>query len=133
MKPLNESLATDGIQKRIELMQSNTSEVMGAIGQVTQIIREISSVSHSIVSSVEKQSATIIEISKDMKEPNLFANDIAENISETANNHLKITSNIKGVDSGTQQATQGISLIKNSIDELTGMINQLNKIVNKLK
>lgn len=127
------SQATDDIQKRIELMQTNTSEVIGAIGQVTQIIREINSVSQSIVSSVEEQSATITEISKNMNEANLFANDIAGNVSETANSFLEITSNIKGVDSGTQQAAEGIGLIKNSIDELTGMIDQLNKIVNKFK
>ena len=64
---------------------------------------------------------------------NLFANDIGGNISDTANKFLEITSKIKCVDSGTQQAAEVIGFIKNSIDELTGMIDQSNKIINQFK
>ncbi|MFQ5482338.1 MAG: methyl-accepting chemotaxis protein, partial [Nitrospinaceae bacterium] len=56
--------ATEDIGKRVLDIQNNTQNAVGAIGEITQVINQISDISSTIASSVEEQTATTNEMSR---------------------------------------------------------------------
>ena len=69
--------AADEIKLLVREMQSNTKNAVKAISDIDSIIDNVNMISHTIVSSVEEQSATVNEIAKNMGSANKSASSIA--------------------------------------------------------
>ena len=75
------SKATEDIISRIENIQEDTEQAVGAIEEVTNIIAQISESQNAIAGAVEEQTAMTSEISRNIAEVAQGSSNIAENIS----------------------------------------------------
>jgi methyl-accepting chemotaxis protein len=58
--------ATEGIQNRINEIQSNTTQAVKAIGQITGIVQDLSGISGQIAGTVKEQTTVTNEIAQNM-------------------------------------------------------------------
>ncbi|MFT5523726.1 MAG: hypothetical protein ACI9HK_001674 [Pirellulaceae bacterium] len=78
------SKATEDIIRRIETIQSDTREAVGAIGEVSEIISRINENQNAIAGAVEEQSAMTSEISRNIADVAAGSSEIAQNITLVA-------------------------------------------------
>jgi len=125
--------ATDQIGTQIEAMQSNTTNAVAAIEAITKVIQEINDISHTIVSAVEEQSATVNEIAKSVGGASQAAGEIARNVGESAKGLTEVSSNIQGVNKAAADTSGGVLNIRQSAQELSKLAAGLQKIVGQFK
>lgn len=125
--------ATGEIARQIEEMQSSTDTAVKAIERITKEVEEVDTISQTIVSSVEEQSATINEISKNMSGAGSASTEIARNVSESAKGLSEVSNNIQGVNSAAQSTAQGVAQLRNGAQELARLSAGLRNIVGQFK
>lgn len=125
--------ATGQIKKLVNEMQNNTDNAVDAIAKIDGIIGDVNTISHTIVSAVEEQSATISEISNNMSSVNTSAKSIASNVNTSAHGIKEIMTLIVDVDSSLKETTSSVSVIKGSTDQLAKIVEGLNTIIMKFK
>jgi methyl-accepting chemotaxis protein len=76
--------ATQEISERIGSIQTDTSNAVAAMGQISQVIVRISEIQDGIAAAVEEQSATTIEITRSVAEAAMGSSEIANNVSGVA-------------------------------------------------
>jgi methyl-accepting chemotaxis protein len=109
------SRATEDIGQKIEAIQSDTRGAIETIGHISQIIGHINNISYTIASAVEQQTATTVEISR--------------NVTEAAKGSGEIAQNITSVAKAAQSTTQGASNTHEAAGELSRMAAELQQIV----
>ena len=87
--------ATEDISQRIEAIQTGSEGAVAGIGKVSRIIDKVNEISNTIASSVEEQTVTTTEISR--------------NITEVARGSTEIAENINGVTQAAQGTSKGAS------------------------
>ena len=111
--------ATEDISNKIQAIQTDTKNSVGAIRGITSVISKINDISNSIASAVEEQTAT--------------TNEISRNINEAATGATEIARNITGVAEAAQGTAQGANDSKGAATELSKMAAELQGIVNQFK
>ncbi len=86
--------ATEDIRRRIEGIQSSTGQAVRSIGEITEVIKKVNDVSHTIASAVEEQSITTREIAKNVAETSTAAATVARGVAESASVTREIAKNI---------------------------------------
>ena len=76
--------ATEDIRRRIEGIQTSTSQAVRSIGEITEVIKKVNEVSRTIASAVEEQSITTREIAKNVAETSTAAQTVARGVAESA-------------------------------------------------
>ena len=76
--------ATDDIREKIQGIQTDTTEAVEAIAEITMTINEINDIQTTIASAVEEQSVTTAEIGRTMTEAARGSAEIAQNITGVA-------------------------------------------------
>ncbi|SDY92469.1 methyl-accepting chemotaxis protein [Micromonospora pattaloongensis] len=76
--------ATEDISRRVEAIQSDTSNAVAAIGEISKIIAKINDYQVTIASAVEEQTATTGEMSRSVGDAAQGSGDIATNIAGVA-------------------------------------------------
>jgi methyl-accepting chemotaxis protein len=109
--------ATEDISRKIEAIQSETQGAVTAIGQISTLIGQIDSVSNTIASAVEEQTAT--------------TNEIGRNLAEAVKGSSEIAQNITGVAQAAQSTTAGASDTQRAAKALSEMASQLQALVSK--
>ena len=84
--------ATEDISRKIEAIQGDTKNAVGAIGQISEVIKQVNDISNTIAAAVEEQNAT--------------TNEMARNVGEAAKGSGEITKNIGGVAEAAQEHDQ---------------------------
>jgi methyl-accepting chemotaxis protein len=102
--------ATEDISQRIEAIQTDTQGAVAAITDITTVINQINDIQNTIASSVEQQSATTSEISRNVVETAKGSSDIAQNISIVAQNAQAATT---GANNTAQAATELVQIAVN--------------------
>jgi methyl-accepting chemotaxis protein len=105
--------ATEDIRTQVTGMQDNTQQAVQAIEEIVQIINQINTISGSIAASVEEQTATTNQISKNVGDAARGAEDVSQNIQQAAQGATEVSLNI-------QEAVQGVVAIARNINELAG-------------
>ncbi len=72
--------ATEDISRRVEMIQSDTSNAVSAIGQIGQIISRINDFQLSIATAVEEQNANVIEMNRSVIEASTAVTQITDHI-----------------------------------------------------
>jgi methyl-accepting chemotaxis protein len=72
--------ATEDISRRVEMIQSDTSNAVSAISEIGQIIARINEFQLTIASAVEQQTATTTEMNRSVNEASTGVTEIAANI-----------------------------------------------------
>ncbi len=108
--------ATEDISQKIEAIQTGSRGAVDAIGEVGSIINQINDISNTIASSVEEQTATTNEISRNVSQAARGSSEIAENINGVA----EAASNTAQGASDTSQAAQSLSEMASTLRKLVG-------------
>ena len=111
--------ATEEIKQKIGVIQENTGGAVEAIVGIKDVIDKISHISTVIATAVEQQSATTIEMSR--------------NVTEAAQGASTISSNIKGVAAAAQDTSTNVGEAQTATEHLARMANQLRDQVSRFK
>ena len=103
--------ATEEIRAQVEDMQGNTQQAVKAIDDIVQIIGEINAISGNIAASVEEQTATTNEISKNVGYAARGAAEVARNVQQAASGTNEVSRNV-------QEAVKGVTDISRNINQL---------------
>jgi len=110
--------ATEDISRKIEAIQGDTKNAVGAIGQISEVIKQVNDISNTIANAVEEQNAT--------------TNEMARNVGEAAKGSGEITKNIGGVADAAKSTTQGANDSLKAAQALTKMSGDLRDLVQRL-
>jgi methyl-accepting chemotaxis protein len=103
--------ATDEIIAKVQTIQSDTNGAIEAIGQITEVIGTINESQLTIASAVEEQTATTMDMSR--------------NVAQAANGASEIAQNIGGVAGAASSTTQAVAQARTATDELARMAADL--------
>jgi methyl-accepting chemotaxis protein len=121
------------IQNLIKEVTSSSITAVTAVTKIADVIEEINSISQTIVSAVEEQSVTVNEISKNMAQSNDSAKSIAKNVTSSASNIGKITELIIDVDKSAHETATRVQGIRSSVNSLTKVASELGTAVENFK
>jgi len=110
--------ATEDISRKIEAIQGDTKSAVGAISQISEVIKQVNDISNTIATAVEEQNAT--------------TNEMARNISDAAAGSSEITKNIAGVADAAKSTTQGAEDSHKAAQALAKMSAELRDLVQRL-
>jgi len=111
--------ATEDISRKIEAIQGDAKSAVTAIGQISEVIRQVNDISNTIALAVEEQNAT--------------TNEMARNVSEAARASSEITKNIAGVAGAAQNTAQGANDSAKAAQSLAEMAGTLRELVAQFK
>jgi methyl-accepting chemotaxis protein len=111
--------ATEEISLKIQAIQRDTRSAVGAINEITTVIRRISEIQATIASAVAEQTAA--------------TGEIAHNISDTFAASSEIAKNVSGVAQGAQETESAAAHALESADELTNLAQSLLEMLGVLK
>jgi len=111
--------ATEDISRKIEAIQGDTKNAVGAIGQISGVIKQVNDISNTIATAVEEQNAT--------------TNEMARNVGEAAKGSGEITKNIAGVADAAKSTTQGSEDSLKAAQALSKMSSDLQNLVSQFK
>ncbi|ATX78552.1 Methyl-accepting chemotaxis protein [Mariprofundus aestuarium] len=111
--------ASDDIAKKIEVIQSDTTEAVEAINKINEVIAQVNEYQSTIASAVEEQSAT--------------AGEISRNVADVAQGSGEITHNIAGVAEAAQSTSTGANDTLQASAELSRMAAELQQHVAKFR
>ncbi|ADB77537.1 methyl-accepting chemotaxis protein [Geodermatophilus obscurus] len=109
--------ATEDIARRVEAIQKDTGAAVGAIGEISQIVAQISDRQTTIASAVEEQTAT--------------TNEMSRSVTEAASGAGQIAANISGVSGAADSTTQALTQTRTAVDELSRMAAELRTSVSR--
>jgi methyl-accepting chemotaxis protein len=109
--------ATEEIGRKIEAIQGDTGEAVGAIREIGEIIGQISQIQTTIAGAVEEQTATTNEMSRNVNEAARGAEEIARNIQGMARTAQETN------DGAGQSQTAGRDLSRAAVD-LQALVSQ---------
>jgi len=113
------SEATEGINVKIQAIQSDVEQSIEAIGRITEIIGRIDDIQTTIAASVEEQSA--------------ICDDIRISVNQTASDGASIASSISGVATAARTTSEGTSMTLRAAEDLADMANELEVLVQKFR
>ena len=82
--------ATEGIQNRINEIQSNTNQAVKAIRQITEIVQDLSGINGQIAGTVQEQSQVTNEIAQNMGTASAKVEELKGNIDNLSNRNNNI-------------------------------------------
>jgi methyl-accepting chemotaxis protein len=103
--------ATEDIARRVQAIQGDTDAAVSAIGEISEIVAQISDRQASIASAVEEQTATTQEMSR--------------SVQEAASGTGQIARNITSVSGAADSTTQALTQTRTAVDELSRMAADL--------
>jgi len=107
--------ATEEISQKIEAIQIDTRSAVKAIGDIGAIINQINDIQNTIASSVEEQTAT--------------ANEISRNVADAARGSTEIARNITGVAQAASSTNKGALNCEKSAGDLLKVAEDLQTLV----
>jgi methyl-accepting chemotaxis protein len=111
--------ATETITRRVEAIQSDTTDAVATIGEIGTIIESINSFQLTIASAVEEQSSTTDEINRTLSSAANSASTIANSITEIAD--------------ATEQTSTVVGETSSAADQLSSMSTELTALVGRFK
>jgi len=103
--------ATTDISRRVEMIQSDTSNAVSAISEISQIIGRINDFQLTIASAVEEQTATTHEMNRSVNEASTGVSEIASNIAGVAEASQTTTASV----SDTTRASQDLARLSTEL------------------
>lgn len=111
--------ATEEITQKIQVIQDDAQNAVGAMDEITKVINEVNDLSGTIASAVEEQSAT--------------TNEMSRNVTEAAKGVQEISQNITGVAQAASDTSQGAIATEQTAKKLTSNAELISSLVGKFK
>jgi methyl-accepting chemotaxis protein len=109
--------ATEDISRKIEAIQGDTKNAVGAISHISEVIKQVNDISNTIATAVGEQNAT--------------TNEMSRNVSEAARGSSEITKNISGVAEAAENTAQGANQSNTAAQSLAEMSTKLHQLVSQ--
>ncbi|MET7420822.1 methyl-accepting chemotaxis protein [Dactylosporangium sp. NPDC005555] len=109
--------ATDDIGRRVQAIQLDTEDAVNAIGQIGEVIAQMSEYQHSIAAAVEQQAVT--------------ARTMGHSVDEAAGGSVDIATNIAGVAAATRSTNEGVTSTGEAVDQLARMASDMRGLVSR--
>lgn len=103
--------ATEDISHRVDMIQTQTANAVTAIGQISEIVKQINDFQMTIASAIEEQTAT--------------TNEMSRGVAEAASGAGEIAATIASVASSSADASNVLSQIGLSVAELAQLSSDL--------
>ena len=110
--------ATEDISQKIEAIQQDTRNAVGAIAEISAVIDQINDISNAIAGAVEEQSAT--------------TNEIGRGVGEAAKGTSDIAGNIQAVATAARDTTVGAGNTQRTAADLRHLANKLKTVAEQL-
>ena len=137
----------DDINRRVDNIQSGTSNAVNVIRNVSGIIAMINKSVETIAGNVEKQTRTSSEIASNVAQANTGAkrvadaigevargsNDVSRNAGETAQGAHHVSGNVAAMAVAAREAVQGANQINGYSGDLAKIANELKQSVSRYK
>jgi methyl-accepting chemotaxis protein len=107
--------ATKDISRKIEAIQADTRDAIGAIGKISETIQQIKDISNSIATAIEEQLATSGEIGRNLTEASRGSGEISAGIVKVA----EIARDTAGSSENTQKAAEELARLAAELRGLT--------------
>jgi methyl-accepting chemotaxis protein len=107
--------ATDDIIGRVQAIQADTEDVVTSIGQIREIIERINQMQSGVASAVEQQSATTLEMSR--------------NVGLAADGSDQIARRVEAAATASRGTSRGLQAAQASADQLAGLSRELTQAV----
>ena len=107
------------MSRRIERIQSETSEAIAAIGNIAEHIRRVNDLQNTIASAVEEQATA--------------SNEMTRSISQAANGATTISTGIASVADATRETRADIVAAEKAAAELTELSSDLQRLVARFR
>ncbi|WP_306210442.1 methyl-accepting chemotaxis protein [Actinoplanes sp. RD1] len=111
--------ATEDISRRVQAIQADTGEAVGAIEEITRVISRISDFQTTIASAVEQQTATTAEMNR--------------SVTEAATGTGEVARNITGVASAARETDEGVAQAQATVAQLTRTSADLGEVVARFR
>ncbi|WP_433058871.1 methyl-accepting chemotaxis protein [Dactylosporangium sp. CS-033363] len=111
--------ATDDIGRRVQAIQLDTEDAVGAISQIGEVIAQMSEYQNAIAAAVEEQAVT--------------ARSMSHSVGAAANGSTEIAGTIAGVADATELTNQGVSSTGDAVDQLAAMASEMRVLVARFK
>lgn len=111
--------AAEEVSRRIERIQSETSEAIAAIGNIAEHIRRVNDLQNTIASAVEEQATA--------------SNEMTRSISQAANGATTISTGIASVADATRETRADIVAAEKAAAELTELSSDLQRLVARFR
>jgi methyl-accepting chemotaxis protein len=111
--------ATDDITQRVNTIQADTANAVGAIERIAEIVGRISDYQTVIAAAVEEQTATTQEMSR--------------NVVEAANSSREIATSIAGVAAASATTTSGAGMSREAAADLAQIGGELHALVARFR
>jgi len=125
--------ATDDIRRRIEAMQASTSDAVGSMQEISQVITRVNTLSREIAQAVDNQKQTTRQIASDISTTVAAAESVAYGINETAIASREITQSIARVDQNLAKTTAGANDSQTAGEELSRLASQMQMMVSQFR
>lgn len=117
--------AAEDIARKIEGVQTNTHQAVDVIQNVSQVIREINTLSGRISTSVEKQSQAAGMISRNVAEANKGVGDIARSIAEVAKAARDMSRNVGEAAAAANDVSRNVGESARAATSISGDIHSV--------
>jgi methyl-accepting chemotaxis protein len=111
--------ATETIAERVSAIQVDSTEAVGAIRAIRDVIEQLNGISTSIAGAVEEQAATTTQI--------------GQSVTEVAGRNGQISSTVAAVAEGARNTTSAISEVGKATSELARMAAELDRLVGRFQ
>lgn len=127
------SQATDEIRQRITGIQESTTATIGEIGQVMQVIEEVSDFVSTIAAAVEEQSVATREIAENVGQASLGIQEVNENVAQASMVTGEIARDIVQVSDASGRISTNSTELKQNSENLSLLAGALEQLVQKFK
>ncbi|MEA2059959.1 MAG: methyl-accepting chemotaxis protein [Thermodesulfobacteriota bacterium] len=125
--------ATGEIGKRIEDVQSTTSESVAAIEAIVKIINVIDDIVTSVATAIEEQTSTTQEISSNVSQASEGVQEVNENVNQTSTVVGDVTNDIHQVSQAAEEMKTGSQQVNESAGKLSKLAENLNEMISRFK
>ncbi|PQO33842.1 methyl-accepting chemotaxis protein [Blastopirellula marina] len=125
--------ATEDIRRRIEHIQSSTTDAVDSIAEIGGVIDNVNELARTIASAVEEQNITTKRISQDIAETASAAEVVARGIDESAVASSEITKHICEIDRILSESVKDAGISQQSGEEFARLSEGLRTIVSRFK
>ncbi|MCA8959089.1 MAG: methyl-accepting chemotaxis protein [Planctomycetes bacterium] len=125
--------STGTIRETIEGLQHSASLAVAAIGEIRDVVNQVSEVSSSIASAVEEQSATTREITENVNRAAEATGHVTTGVSESASASQDISSGMARVDTAAKDVAVGSRKARDASHGLTELAGSLRRAVEQFR
>ncbi len=125
--------ATEDIRTRVEGIQGSTGDAVQSIGEIREVIGNVSEVSRTIAAAVEEQRVTTKDIAENVAQTATAVEAVSTGVAQSAAASQEITQNVTNVDEAAKENAQGAVQTQAAGQELSKLADRLQSLVRRFE